>query len=211
MLVGIDSSMGKRFSCFVFGSFKEVNLFYENVFTFIKKDCGWSGSLHWRKMSRRTRNCILKKFLREMHKTQLKFFIFEHKKPKGVSRRDYFLKTVPNEVSHVLEPLFKATSGVVLIECDEDFEVKGVHNSSTLFLNRLVKSISYKIVGKKVAVFISKGRVYADIKHDSKKLHVRASIVKSRNSKAVQIADLVLGIFNQDKKKLEGMVTFKKL
>jgi hypothetical protein len=92
-------------------------------------------------------------------------------------------------------------AGVLQIQADKDFEITRSRGTKD-FLKQLVTQLAFRIYGSYVPVFETRNNIHADVKAKEAGLRITAAEVTSKNSKAVQIADVLLGIYKIDKKKL---------
>lgn len=200
----MDTSQNKKYSGIVFGSTNEINNLYKILESKLKKNCEWQTPFHWRELAYSGRYCIYKSAIPCLEETKLKFFVFEHKKGRDIRKDKYYLKIIPHKITFYLEGLLNKSFGVLNIECDRDYEIKGKEKSTTIsFLKHFVNSISSRLSVKPAKlVYVKPDLFYADIFHDEYKLRVNAEICKSQYSKSIQIIDLVLGMFFYNKKEM---------
>lgn len=201
MIVGIDSSGNKSLVCVVFGSNENIHDTYKGLCGTFRRE-GWFPPLHWGKMASRSRRALVKPVSEVINKSDLKAWVFETKKPRGTGNKDYYLRTVPNFLAYRLEPMIRKEEGVLQIQADKDFEIKNTEGT-TDFLRHLLIQLGTRLHGSSVAVLKSGKDQLMTLKSNEKRLDIVASSVRSENSKAVQIADVVLGIYCADRTNLK--------
>lgn len=210
MIIGIDTSHSKKYSGLVFGSNEAVFEFYKESSNIFQK-LGLVPPLHWQILSSNSRKTVFNNLFPKLSQTKLKFWIFEHSKPMEIKRKEFYLKQIPSRMAYSLEPLLSNAQGLVQIQADKDFEVKNVQSSNLIFLENLVKQLSFRIYGSEVRVFRTNKEVYSVFKNKGNELKFLGFSVDSKTSKAVQIADIILGMFNFDANRMRKIVKFYKM
>ncbi|MFH0986501.1 MAG: hypothetical protein V1911_00460 [Candidatus Micrarchaeota archaeon] len=200
MIIGIDSSNNKQLICVVFGSNENIYKTYMKLCDLFKQK-DWNPPLHWKKMASSVKKALIKPASELINESDLKIWIFETNKPMEVEAKDYYLRKVPNKVAFALEPLIRSTKGVLQIQADKDFEIsktRGTHD----FLKYFVSQVSFRLYGSPVKIMESRGDINVCVKTDEFDLRIRAVPMPSGESKAVQLADVILGVYNIDKRKI---------
>ena len=157
--------------------------------------------MHWKALSSGVKKQLVPEICEILSKSELKAWIFEANKPMGEEAKQYYLRRVPNKIAYSIEPLVANAAGVLQIQADKDFEITKTRGTRD-FLKHLVAQLACRIYGSYIPVFETKGSITADIKSRDSTLRITATEVLSKNSKAVQIADILLGVYKFDKKKL---------
>ncbi len=208
MLIAIDTSFGARYSCTVFGFEREINKLHSEISSAMygREKC----YLHWSKTSKKIRKKARKEIGDSIRRSRVQFYIFEHKKPQGVRRKEYFLTYVPNSISSHIHTKLMGKFGVVIVEADRDFEIKNISNATMKFVQNFLFQICFKLVGKPVTIRRENQVLKATVKFPNQnKLGFVGRINTSRNSKAIQLADIALGYY-LSKKGFEKMF-FRKI
>jgi len=200
MIVGIDSSNNKSLVCVVFGSNENIHNTYISLCNLFKK-YDWEPPLHWKKLSSKIKKSLASPTADILNKSELKIWIFRTVKPMGEKTKEYYLRRVPNKIAYSLELLVASSAGVLQIQADKDFEITKTRGTRD-FLKYLVRQLACRIYGSYIPILESSGSVSADVKIKDLTLKIIATDVLSENSKAVQIADIILGIYKVNKKNL---------
>lgn len=210
MIIGMDTAENKKYSCVVFGSNENIyNLYLQFEKEFTKVD--WRPPFHWQKMALKSRKIIYENIIKQLPHSPVKFWIFDHRKPINVSKKEYYVRFIPNKISSKLEPFLSKSAGLIQIQADKDYEIKGLGGSTFIFLENLVTQLTFRLCGSPVRVFRTQNEVSAIIRTPKGLLNFRANAVSSFNSKAVQIADTVLGMYKLNPNETKEIVTFVKL
>jgi hypothetical protein len=211
-VVGIDTADNKSFSCIVFGFENDINLAYRDMDSMLV-GCGEKGPFHWKSMSKNTKKRVTNRLCDIVKSSNLKVTVFHHKKPEKISEKEFYLKIVPNEMAANLETLLKNKYGFASVECDDDFFIKGYGAERTvIFLSALLQRLTYRLGGEMVKIRKAKNAFMATIKqYPDKILHLRAAPTSRKDSKAVQIADLLLGLYRHNPQELENKIFFREM
>lgn len=209
LIIAIDTSHNKRYSCVVSGNMNELDILYKSIDTVLVKH-NQKGPFHWRKLRKNVRISAKKELYELLNSSKLHFNIFEHKFPSNISSKDFFLKHIPNLVSGSLDKWLEGKGGVVLLHVDKDYVVKGIERSIEKFTENLIRRLCERLVGP---VTIRRDKdILATIKQFNGNILNFIGSVSSRNlSKGIQIADLVLGYYLFDRSDLENKVYFKRI
>jgi len=84
------------------------------------------------------------------------------------------------------------------IEVDDDYRLGESPNITKKFLRALVESMCFVLVGKQIGAREDKGTIKATIKQKRGILNFYGNVVKSGDSKIVQIIDMILGYYIQE-------------
>ncbi|MBI2543315.1 MAG: hypothetical protein HYW24_03955 [Candidatus Aenigmarchaeota archaeon] len=209
LVIWIDTSQNKSYSCVVSGSQKELDDLHKNVDVILVKH-GRKGTFHWRTLRRNIRKSAQNEIIQLLKESKVHFNIFEHKPAFTVNDKEFYLKHVPNTISGSLDKWLEGKAGTVLVHVDKDYLVKEVKNSTKLFVANLIKRLCERLVGP-VKLRIDDA-IRADLKHTNGNVMQFIGLVSSRElSKDIQLADITLGYYLYDKTALEEKVFFKKI
>ena len=201
-IIAIDASRAASYSCTAFGYNNDINALHDEISKamFGKKDC----MLHWVKTSKRIKKKAQKKVFDVVKKSKVQFYIFEHKKPLGEKKKNYYLTYIPNYISSYTHTKLLGKYGRVVVESDRDFEVKGIKDTTLNLVHNLLTQLCFKLVGKPVSIRRQRDELRATVKFPNQnRLEFIGRVNKSENSKAIQLADIVLGYKLNTKKGLE--------
>lgn len=201
-IIAIDTSYACRYSCTVFGYEREINELHEQISRAMygKSDC----LLHWAKTSKKIKQKAKRKVFNSVKNSRVQFYVFEHKRPQGEKKKNYFLTYVPNNISSYIHTKLMGRYGVIIVEADRDFEIKGIPNTTLNFIRNFLFQICFKLVGKAVTIRKDGQELKATIKFPNKnKIEFIGRTNTNSNSKAIQLADIVLGYKLNTKKGLE--------
>lgn len=209
MTIGIDTSHNKRYSCVVSGFKSDIDKFYTDVTKILSK-AGRKGIIHWKVISDKVRRRAKDEIYKLINESKVHFTIFEHKKPENVSRKEYYLVYAPNLISSYLEKWLVKKFGTVEIMIDKDYEVKGMKGTE-VFIRNFLQQLSSRLSGIPVTIRRDK-RFRTTVKqYDGSMIDFVASVSDRNESKAIQLADLILGYYLYDKEGIENKVYFKKI
>ena len=94
--------------------------------------------------------------------------------------------------------------GIVLIESDRDFEVRGIQDTTIKFVHNLLFQMCFKLVGKPVTIRRQRDELRATVRFPNQnRLELIGRVNRHVNSKAIQLADIILGYKLNTKKGLE--------
>lgn len=207
--VAIDTSHNKRYSCVISGSQKDLNDLYkamDKIFVSYNE----KGPFHWRRLRKNTKRSAESNVYKLINSTSLHFNIFEHKLPANISRKEFYLKHIPNAISSGLDKWLEGKDGTVIIHVDNDYLVKDIKDSTRRFIKNLIRRFCERLIGP-VKIRTNKD-VRATIKQmNGKILDFIGSVSSRSSSKGIQIADIVLGYYLYDKSGIEKKVYFKRI
>ncbi len=200
MKIAIDSSNQLRASGMVSGSDSEFDNFYSELLK-IFSSRGIKPPLHRSKLSRKNREALKKNIAELVNKSRLRFNIYLHLKPKGVNRREYYLRYLPNSMSQVVENwLVKITTNSHLeIFVDDDYNISEISDGTLVFIKTLMKQICSRVSGVYFEPFKERDVFKATVKNPKGSiinLYGRKSSL--RDSKEIQIIDVVTGYVLED-------------
>ncbi|MFH0986882.1 MAG: hypothetical protein V1911_02410 [Candidatus Micrarchaeota archaeon] len=203
MIIGIDSSFDKTFTGIAVGLKVNVAKLYSEISKIALKR--GIKNIHWRKMSLKERKFFDSSFCPLLADSNVSFWIIKHKRPDFTGKKEYYLDAVPSEIAYMLERSLRRRYGSALIECDDDYNVKGIENSTKVFLRKLFKQLGFRLTGRPVGLFERGGAVKTIVPRFidgiERNLELEAKTADYRDSGAVQLADLALGLYNFDQKK----------
>ncbi len=211
LTLAIDTSENKTYSCVVLGFQNEIDSLYREMSRVFEK-YGRRGTLHWRKMTRSVRNPSKAPVAEVIGKHKVKLFVFEHPRQRDVSKKKFYTVGVPNRIAYHLERHLRGKTGFVKIECDDDYFVGGLGEKGTeRFLENFLRQITFRLAGGNVTIRKTKNAYRATIKQDCGIMEFLALPVQSGNSRGVQIADIVLGLFGYYREGLDKKIIFNRL
>ena len=198
-VIGIDTSDSKRRSCLVYGPKGNIDMCHNTVSS-ICESAGVSKYIHWSRFPNKTKDKLKKPISEYLLQIQndksryVRFYVFDHPKPADISEKEHYLSDVPLLHSKCLEDPLKGKHGRIYFECDDDFNVSKVPNGTDRYLDKLFQQLSFRIAGQIIPVRRENALYRATIKKHGKLLELYGRKVSSRESKAVQLADLSLGL-----------------
>lgn len=208
LVITIDTSHNKRYSCVVSGKMRDLNELYKSIDNILIK-LNQKGPFHWRRMRRKVRISAKKGIYELINNSKLHFNIFEHKFPGKISSKEFYLKHIPNLISKSLDKWLERKGGTVLLRVDKDYTVKGIEKSTERFTENLIRRLCERLVGP-VSIRRNKD-ILATIKQiNGNILNFIGSVSSKEESKGIQIADLVLGYYLYDRVGIKNKVYFKK-
>jgi len=141
----------------------------------------------------------------------ISFLIFEHKKPPLMANREYYLEKLPLIITnHILAPKRERKEIVISLDVHNDFRVSGIDDSMH-FVEALVKKISQKIDKDAYrGVWRKYGDVHSILQCDNTCFKIKGRKCQKNDSKAVVLADLVLG-YDGDFKPFGRKITYIKI
>ena len=208
MVIGIDTSHNKTYSCLSFGFKNDVNDVHNKVSRVLAK-YGKTGTIHWQKLSGKIRKSAKNEIYEIIDNSPLNFYVFEHDKPRDTPKKDYYLLTVPNFISSYIERRLRGKFGTILIEGDNDYSIAGIENGTLRFIENFMAQLCFRLVGKQVKLR-KDGKIRATIKQPNQNVMDFIGYETNRTlSNAVQLSDLMLGYYFYDNKGLEKIVLQK--
>lgn len=209
LAIAIDTANNQRYSCVVSGNMRDLDALHKAVDKVLVSH-NQKGPFHWRRLRRKVRISAQKDVYKLINDAELHFNIFDHTPPANVSSKDFYLKHIPNVISGSLDIWLEGKGGTIKIDVDEDYKVKGVEDSTGLFVQNLIRRLCERLVG---TITIRRNKDFlATIKQFNGKFLNFIGSVSDRNlSKGIQLADLVLGYYLYDKAGIEKKVYFKKI
>lgn len=209
--LAIDTSENKTFSCVVLGFQNEIDSLYREMSGIFEK-YGRRGTLHWRKMTRDIRNPSKAPIVEALKKYNARLFVFEHPRLRNVPKKKFYTVDIPNKIAYHLEQHLRGKRGFVRIECDDDYFVEGLGERGTeRFLENFLRQITFRLTGQNITIRKVKSTYRATIKQDGDILEFLALPAQSGNSRGIQIADIVLGLFKYYREGLEKKIIFRRL
>ncbi len=197
MFVGMDSS--KNLSCtgMVSGSEIDMIYFHDELKKIFEKKKVYP-PFHWGKLTNNVRNSTAKEIekLVNLSNYNLKFNILHHKKPLSVRQSDIISEILPAGISEQLREWLHRYSGFIIFEVDNDFNIKGFDTHH--FIDKIFKKIANLLTDDIVAIRHENGVHKSTIKkkfgHNSGgSLYLQGKISNIKDSRAIQIIDIILG------------------
>lgn len=205
MYLGIDSSKNLQYTFMVTGKFRNMIDFYDEMEKIFRKQ-NINPPFHWSKINKKIKESSSKKIERNIQESNLNFTVIEHKRSKGENKRNYYHNLVPGEISQILGTWLKAKNGEVVIEVDDDYNLSR-YNTTKVFLRNLMKKTCYRIIGKHVKLRSNK-KIRTTIKQKNGLLEICGYVSNIRESKGIQIIDIVGGYLTNKKIKYDGKRLF---
>jgi len=192
-LIGIDTSMNKKFSYLVFGPANQVNQLKSDI----EHICLRNGvkKLHFNEIDPPKRKKIYPEIVNSVLKYKnVTYDVLRHEKPLEYENKDFYFNFLTEEYAKEFAFL-KNKDGIVRIDIHDDFRVTNVNDSTSHFIDCLADAIS-KILADKSGFFRNKkeGIVYSTITCKETGNTLKLNLRKvSEGSSAVIVADIVLG------------------
>ncbi len=154
---------------------------------------------HWSKISRKVKVMARKEIVELANNSGLNFNIFHHHRPKEELKKKYYLLYVPNAISHSLEHWLMNKYSSVEMLVDDDYNVSSVKDGTLHFIETLLSQLSLRLTGEKVAIR-HENKIKATIKQpNGSLLNFYAGKASSSSSKEIQIIDVMMGYYIEDK------------
>lgn len=155
---------------------------------------------HWCKFSRKTKDLIKKPLVEaiaEMPKVKLN--IIEHRKPMGMSDKEWYARFVPTKIAPIFEKWLQGRSGRLELLVDDDYHIiKGGKGTET-FIMSLLRQISWRLTNMDTSIRKEDGKIKATIKQSNGNVLTIHASVEEKNSKLIGLVDLSLGIATADR------------
>ncbi len=209
LIIAIDTSHKKKYSGTVSGSEGNLRNLY-NEFTKIFQKYGRRGTLHWSKMSRKVRDSARKEIIESVNNSKVNFNVFHHPLPLNAVKKDFYLRHVPNVVSGAFETWLRGREGLVEIKADDDFFVAGIRDGTKHFVENFLQRLTDRLYGGYITIRRD-DRLRATIKYpDGNVMEFIAFTTRASDSIEIQLIDVILGYFIEDKGGFEK-VFFRKI
>jgi hypothetical protein len=198
MYIAIDSSNQRRVSGVLSGRFVNVIEFYDELERIFKKN-SINPPFHWSKISRKVKEKTIDDIAFTFNNSALKFNVINHIKPLYFSKKDFFHIRLPKKIIENLEDWLKYKSGTLCIDVDDDYCINK-YMTTEKFLENLIYQIGFRLVG--VHIKIRKdGFLKSVIKQENGSiLSINGRVYSSKDSRGIQICDILLGIVNLERK-----------
>ena len=118
--------------------------------------------------------------------------IFEHKRAPKMERKIVFYGLLPQHISLRISPWIRELAENMKIEVDDDYRL-GEDNTTAKFLKSLIEELCFVSKGIRVSSRKEHDTIKATIKQKSGILNFYGNVVRSDDSRGVQIMDLILG------------------
>lgn len=201
MHIAIDSSRGIITGVVSGRHFIDIIPFYDEMAKILKAN-HVNPPFHWSKISRKVKDNTIKKIIQLINESKLKFNVFSHERPPGVSKKEYFHSLLPRRIVEHLEPWLKNKGGNLTIDIDRDYDLNRYNKTENL-LNNFMIQIGFRLVGKHVKIMKNKF-VMVELKQDSgEHLKIFGRVCRLNESNGIQIVDMVLGIIKEDEKEID--------
>jgi hypothetical protein len=208
--IAIDTSQNKRYTGIVSGLQTDIDDIHSKISKELSKH-GRTGIIHWRKLTVRIRKSARIKIYKLMNDSRLQFHIFEHKKPRNISSKEFYLDTVPSRISASFDHWLRFRVGYAIIEVDNDYTVSKVMNSSREFIKTFMSRLSNRIAGAHVKIRDG-DKLRATVKNlRGSTLNIIGDVTTAQESKGVQLADLILGYYFFNKQGIKDKIKFERI
>lgn len=194
MIIGIDSAENMTYTGIISGSLADIYSIYER-FAGIFQKRGVNPPFHWRKISRKVKDSSMKVIIEAINSSRLKINVFEHKRLPNAERKVVFYELLPQHICLRLLPWTKELTGNLTIEVDDDYRIKGKFNITKAFAKSLVENMCFQLIGMRVDSRDESDTIKATIKLKKGILNIYGKVMRSDNSKAIQMVDIILGYF----------------
>lgn len=209
--VAVDTSKNKTYSGIVSGLQTDIDNLHFNISKVLAKH-GRRGTIHWQKLSKRIRKSAQKEVYALINSSRIRFYIFEHKKPRNNSKKDFYLNVVPTRISAYFDSWLRVRWGHAIIEVDDDYGVSKVKDSSLVFTEKFISRLSNRIAGTYVKVRNKKGILRTTVKNiKGSTLNLVGKVTNAGGSKGIQLADLILGYYFFAENGITQKITFIKI
>lgn len=198
LLIAIDSAKQMRYTGVLSGTKEEA----DSVYLKLEKLFGEyhiNPPFHWCKITRKVKEGCRDRIDKILEDSKLNINVFHHPKPMNITRKDYFIIHVPNNISEMVEKWLRFKRGSVDIIVDDDYNF-GTGRTDN-FMENLLKQTTYRLAGIPVKLR-KENKLKATIKFPNGYiLDFYASISDLRNSKELQLVDIFLGYCIENKSK----------
>jgi hypothetical protein len=193
MWVGIDSAHKKSFTGIISGSEKDIHQLYSDIEKVMKSE-GINPPFHWTSIKSSRRESVVKSFKKNVNFSRVGFTILVHKNKTSMPSLFLFHEIVPKTIAESISNWSKRINGKILFEVNGDFDIG---NSKTKhFVHKMISYlISFLTDDKLIKIFDKHGVFLAEFNQGVGKLMLVAYPCSAKNSKAIQIVDLLLGAF----------------
>lgn len=209
LIIAIDTSHQKKYSGTVSGTGSNLRNLY-NEFAKVFQKHGRRGVLHWSKMSRKVREGARKEIIELVNNAKVNFNIFHHPLPLNTVKKDFYLRYIPNIISAVFEPWLRDREALVEIKSDDDFFVAGIKEGTKHFIENFLLRLTDRLYGGYITIR-KDDKLRATIKYPNGNLmEFIAYTTRASDSTEVQLIDVILGYFVEDRNGFEK-VHFRKI
>lgn len=204
MCIIIDSSHQLSYTGILSGSYSNLDSLYDD-FEKIFHENGVAYKYHWRKLSRNKKNLIKKPLTQSLKNTpKVNLNIIQHRKPDGVSRKEWFLHYLPTRIAQRLERWLEGKGGTIELIVDDDYTVvKGGHGTK-YFIESLLRQISWRLTNKQVTIR-NEDKMKATIKQANGNVLTIYASIAGKNSKWIGMVDVYLGLYIFEKNLFDGL------
>jgi hypothetical protein len=197
MYIAIDSAENMIYTGVISGSLSEIWGVYNNFIEIFKKR-GVNPPFHWRKISRRVKDSCMNEIVQAINNSKLVINVFKHERAPKMERKIMFYELLPQHISFRISPWVKELAGKMEIEVDDDYRLSKADNTKK-FLKALIENMCFILTGTQIYSRKEDDTIKATIKQKNGILNFYGNVVRSNDSKGVQIMDLILGYFIQSK------------
>ena len=138
MYIIIDSSHQLLYTGIVSGSYSNIDSLYDE-FEKIFHENNVAHKYHWRKLSRKIKNKMKKPLVKSLENApKVNLNILQHRKPNGVSRKEWYLHFLPTRIAQRLERWLEGKGGTVELIVDDDYTVVKGGQGTNHFIESLL-------------------------------------------------------------------------
>lgn len=209
LVIAIDTSHKKKYSGVVSGTETNLRNHYNEFYKVFQKH-GRGGILHWSKMSRKVRNRARREVIELVNNAKVNFNIFHHPLPPNTVKKNFYLRYIPNVISSVFEPWLRNRSALVEIKVDDDFFVGGIKEGTRHFVENFLLRLTDRLYGGYITIRRD-DKFRATIKYPNGNImQFVAYPTRAPESREIQLVDVVLGYFIEDRNGFEK-IYFRKI
>lgn len=204
MYIIIDSSHQLLYSAILSGNYSNIDKLHEEFEVIFRKN-GVAHKYHWSKLTRNTKNKMkpaLLEALKQAEKVNLN--IIQHRKPKEVGRKEWFVNFLPTRIAQRLERWLIGKGGSMELIVDDDYNVVRGGRGTTHFIESLLRQTSLRLTNKE-ATIRKEEKLKMTLKQANGNTLDIYAYVASKNSKWVGLVDVYLGLYLSDKNLFSDM------
>lgn len=202
MYVAIDSSKSLSCTGIVSGSDIDIINFYDEIRKIFAKR-GVYPPFHWGKLTNSVRNSAAEEIenLVNTMDVGLRFNILHHRKPSTVPMKDILSEILPAGISEQLRDWIKNFSGYIVLEFDNDFNIRNMDTHD--FIEKVFKKMFGMVTDEIIVIRYENGIHKATVKKKfgfrGQNLYFSGKVSNIRDSRGIQIIDLILGYVGSKK------------
>lgn len=197
MIIGIDSAHKMNFTGVVSGSEHDIYSLYSDIEQMMKKEC-INSPFHWTSIKSSRRKSIIRMLEEKINFSKVNFTVLIHKDKSSIPKMELIHEIIPKVIAESLSKWIKGINGKILFEVNGDFDVGKtktkhfVHKIFSYLISFLTDQKQLIKIREKNGVFIS------EFNQSCGRIILVGYTSSSKNSRVIQIADLLLGCFIYD-------------